>query len=58
MPNSLARLRETAYKIPPGSVKVELTCGHQAWYVRPLPEKGALAYCRECRDWRHREGKS
>lgn len=58
MPKSLASLRVEAYKIPKGSVRIMLTCGHPAWYLRPLPAEGADAYCRDCRAWRQRGGKS
>jgi hypothetical protein len=55
MPTTLARLRETAYKIPKGAVEIALTCGHTAWYTRPLPAEGTDAFCRECRTWRRRK---
>lgn len=55
MPKSLARLRETAYKIPTGTVPITLTCGHTALYVRPLPAPGTDAFCRECGTWRRRK---
>lgn len=54
MPNSLRSLRQEAYKIPKGAVRVELTCGHFAWYLPPLPLPGTDAFCRDCRDWRRR----
>lgn len=54
MPKSLASLRVTPYKIPKGSILIHLSCGHPAWYVRPVPAVGADAYCRDCHDWRQR----
>ena len=55
MTKSLASLREAPYKIPPGAVRIDLACGHSAWYLRPVPEPGTDAFCRECRDWRRRK---
>jgi hypothetical protein len=54
MPKSLARLRETPYKIPAGAVLIDLSCGHQAWYTRPLPVVASAAFCRSCQAWRTR----
>jgi hypothetical protein len=54
MPTSLRSLRLEAYKIPKGSVLITLSCGHPAWYLRPLPAPGTDAFCRVCRDWRQR----
>jgi hypothetical protein len=48
---SLARFKETAYRKPPGTRPVTLTCGHTAWYLPPLPTPGAGAYCRVCDAW-------
>lgn len=58
MPHSLASLRATPYKIPKGSVLIDLTCGHRAWYVRPLPAPGTDAFCRDCKAWRRRKRQS
>lgn len=55
MPKSLASLRETAYKIPRGSVTIRLTCGHSAIFLPPVPQPGTDAFCRQCDSWRRRK---
>lgn len=52
---SLTRLREVGYKPPKGTKPVELTCGHTAFYLPPLPVPGSDAFCRECDAWRRRK---
>jgi hypothetical protein len=58
MSNSLASLRATPYKIPKGSILIDLSCGHRAIYVRPAPAPGTDAYCRDCGAWRRRKRES
>lgn len=52
---TLASLREAEYSLPPGSKPIELTCGHIAFYVPPLPVRGEDAFCRECDAWSRRK---
>lgn len=46
---SLARLRETAPKLPKGTKTVTLTCRHTALYSgTAVPRPGEWAFCRTC----------
>jgi hypothetical protein len=51
MTKSLAQLKESAYRIPIGTKRITLECGHVALYVHPFPPVGEPAFCRECGAW-------
>jgi hypothetical protein len=48
---SLVRLTETAIKLPKGTMRVKLTCGHIGLYPPPVMPVGDIAFCRTCDAW-------
>lgn len=51
MTKSLAQLKAGTYRLPRGTKRIVLQCGHVALYVRPVPTVGESAFCRECGNW-------